>query len=138
MEPKFNVKTPHSQCARISIDRIVESGRNISSRTDKCRTRCSDKMHGSCFLSTKPTEVCPNTQYNAGMESQRDIEQRLTDLEVKSTFTEDLVDRLNQEVIRQQRHIDVLVREIRELRQQVAQTDTGTPPGPRDELPPHY
>jgi SlyX protein len=72
------------------------------------------------------------------MEPPHDIEQRLTDLEVKSTFTEDLVDRLNQEIIRQQRHLDILVREMRELRQQVAQADTGTPPGPRDELPPHY
>ena len=72
------------------------------------------------------------------MEQPRDIEQRLTDLEVKSTFTEDLVDRLNKEIIRQQRHIDILVREMRELRQQVAQADAGTPRGPRDELPPHY
>jgi SlyX protein len=93
---------------------------------------------GSRLLSTKPTEVCPNTQYNAGMESPHDIDRRLTDLEVKSTFTEDLVDRLNQEIIRQQRHIDILVREMRELRQQVAQTDAGTPRGSRDELPPHY
>ena len=72
------------------------------------------------------------------MEQPRDIEQRLTDLEVKSTFTEDLVDRLNQEIIRQQRHIDILVREMRELRQQVAQADAGTPSGPREELPPHH
>ena len=72
------------------------------------------------------------------MKPPRDIEQRLTDLEVKSTFTEDLVDRLNQVVIRQQQHLDALIREIRELRQQVAQTDAGTQRGAGDELPPHY
>ena len=72
------------------------------------------------------------------MESQRDIEQRLTDLEVKSTFTEDLVDRLNQVVVRQQQHLDALIREIRELRQQVSQADAGMQRGAGDELPPHY
>ena len=76
--------------------------------------------------------------YNARMESQRDLEQRLTELEVKSAFTEDLVDRLNQVVIRQQQHLDALIREIRELRQQVAQTDAGMQRGAGDELPPHY
>ena len=65
-------------------------------------------------------------------------EQRLTDLEVKACFTEDLVDDLNHLVARQQDQIDSLLREIGRLRQQ------GSAAGPtefrslRDELPPHY
>ncbi|MCJ7798239.1 MAG: SlyX family protein [Polaromonas sp.] len=65
-------------------------------------------------------------------------DQRLTDLEIKASFTEDLVDQLNEIIVRQQQQIDRLVRELGALRQQ--------PPegGPRalslsgDDLPPHY
>lgn len=68
-----------------------------------------------------------------------DIAQRLIDLEIKSSFTEDLVDQLNQILIRQQRQLDTLAREVRELRQQNA-SDSGMPAfrSLRDELPPHY
>ena len=72
------------------------------------------------------------------MEPVPDIERRLTELEVKFTFTEDLVDRLNEVVVRQQQHIDALIREIHTLRQQVSRADTGTTRGSREELPPHY
>ena len=72
------------------------------------------------------------------MEPSRDVEQRLTELEVKSTFTEDMVDRLNQVVVRQQRHIDLLIREVAELRRQIAQADSGASGAPREERPPHY
>ncbi|MFM2052770.1 MAG: hypothetical protein RL456_807 [Pseudomonadota bacterium] len=67
------------------------------------------------------------------------IDHRLTELEVKAAFAEDLVEHLNQEVIRQQRQIDALLREVTRLRQQVA--DGMGAPGARslrDELPPHY
>jgi SlyX protein len=66
-------------------------------------------------------------------------DQRLTDLEIKASFTEDLVDQLNEIIVRQQRQIDLLVREVGALRQQ--QQPEG---GPRalsqsgDDLPPHY
>lgn len=66
------------------------------------------------------------------------LAQRLTDLEIKSGFGEDLLDQLNQRVIEQQAQIDALTREVIALRQQ--QTDT-QPTGfrsLRDELPPHY
>jgi SlyX protein len=65
-------------------------------------------------------------------------ELRLTDLEIKASFTEDTVDRLNEVVVRQQDQIDLLLRELRELK---AQRQAGEDPGPRslrDELPPHY
>ncbi len=64
---------------------------------------------------------------------------RLTELEIKASFTEDLLDHLNQIVIQQQAQIDALQRELGALRQQVGQ-DSGTAPfrSLRDELPPHY
>jgi SlyX protein len=66
------------------------------------------------------------------------LEQRLTELEIKASFADDLLDTLNQLVARQQETLDVLVREVSRLRQQ-RHDDTG--PGqrdPRDERPPHY
>lgn len=65
--------------------------------------------------------------------------QRLTELEIKVSFTDDTLEQLNQVVIRQQREIDWLLREVRQLRQQIP--ENGTAPGfaaARDELPPHY
>ena len=69
----------------------------------------------------------------------KSITQRLTDLEIKASFTEDLVDQLNEVLVRQQRQIDALLREVADLRQQ-APEDPGTEPfrSLRDELPPHY
>lgn len=66
------------------------------------------------------------------------IEQRVTDLEIKSAFTEDLLDHLNATVAAQQRQIDLLLRELSALRQQQADSQPTTFRSLRDELPPHY
>lgn len=66
---------------------------------------------------------------------------RLDALEVKSAFTEDLVDRLNEVIVRQQQQIDRLERALLRLGQQLAAQDpggSGAPRDARDELPPHY
>jgi SlyX protein len=67
-----------------------------------------------------------------------DIDRRLDDLEVKAAFTEDLVDRLNEVVVRQQRQIDQLIDDLRQLRQRAADAEPAPLRGPREELPPHY
>ena len=64
--------------------------------------------------------------------------QRLTDLEIKSGFGEDLLDQLNQRVIEQQAQIDALMREVIALRQQQTDTQPAGFRSLRDELPPHY
>ncbi len=67
------------------------------------------------------------------------VEHRLTELEVKLAFTEDLVDRLNETVFRQQEQIDLLLRELVALRQQLRDAgEGGALRSLRDELPPHY
>lgn len=67
------------------------------------------------------------------------IDQRLTDLEVKASFTEDTVEQLNQVIVRQQQQIDALLRHLGELRGQVDRlADPNAPRTLRDELPPHY
>jgi SlyX protein len=65
-------------------------------------------------------------------------EERLTDLEIKASFTEDLLDQLNAVIVRQQDQIDRLEREIERLRQQPTEPQPGAFRSLRDELPPHY
>jgi SlyX protein len=67
-----------------------------------------------------------------------DIERRLTDLEVKASFSEDLVDHLNDLVARQQEQIELLIREVGKLKDRSPDTGGGATRDPRDELPPHY
>lgn len=69
----------------------------------------------------------------------QDLEQRLTDLEVKLSYAEHTVEQLNAVVVRQQDQIDRLIREIAELRRQSANaSEPGGFRSLRDELPPHY
>lgn len=65
-------------------------------------------------------------------------EQRLTELEIKVSYSDDLLDTLNTIVAQQQQTIDQLRREVQLLRQQSA--DNGTPAfrSLADDLPPHY
>jgi SlyX protein len=65
-------------------------------------------------------------------------EDRLTDLEIKASFTDDLVEQLNQIIVRQQQDLDALARQIGQLREQLPEPGTGQPRSARDELPPHY
>ena len=70
------------------------------------------------------------------METLQHIDRRLTDLEIKSSYAEDLLDTLNQTIFRQQEQIDMLIREVRALRQQGAGATSPRPA--QDDLPPHY
>lgn len=73
------------------------------------------------------------------MDRTEELERRLTELEIKAGYAEDLLDRLNTLVFRQQETIDLLVRELALLRQQQqASGAEGAFRSLRDELPPHY
>ncbi len=69
-------------------------------------------------------------------------DQRLTDLEIKATYTEDLLEQLDAVIVRQQQQIDLLVSKVHALREQ--QKNTGDANGElsektsRDNLPPHF
>lgn len=68
-----------------------------------------------------------------------DTDKRLTELEIKASFSEDLLDHLNQAIVRQQQQIDALLAEVRRLREQMPAADAGgSVRSLRDELPPHY
>ena len=63
---------------------------------------------------------------------------RLTELEAKLAFTEDLVDTLNQTVIRQQAQLDSIQQQLRLLHQRMQNALPEEARSLRDELPPHY
>jgi SlyX protein len=66
------------------------------------------------------------------------VESRITELEIKISYTEDLVEELNRTVFRQQQQIDLLARELRNLRDQVQSGQPQEFRSLRDEIPPHY
>lgn len=72
------------------------------------------------------------------MDLPNSVEQRLTDLEIKACYNEDLLDQLNEVIVRQQRAIDLLKRELALLRLQSADAAPAIVRSLRDEMPPHY
>ncbi len=77
----------------------------------------------------------PNTP---AMPDPSDVEKRLTDLEVKASFTEDLVDHLNALIVRQQQQIELLMREVGKLKDRAPDNGPGDIRDARDDVPPHY
>ena len=74
---------------------------------------------------------------NAPMEQINDIDQRLTNLEIKASFAEDQLEQLDKVIVRQQQQIELLLREVAQLRLQPV--DGGTAPrNLRDDVPPHF
>ena len=69
---------------------------------------------------------------------EKHVESRITDLEIKISYTEDLVEELNRTIFRQQQQIDFLARELDALRQQVQAVPPAQTSSLLDELPPHY
>ena len=64
--------------------------------------------------------------------------QRLTELEIKASFSEDLLDQLNLVIVRQQAQIDRLIREVNLLREQQPDGMASGATRLMDDLPPHY
>ena len=65
-------------------------------------------------------------------------DERITNLEVKLSFSEDLLEELNQTVYKQQQQMDALIKEVKALKLQMASNLPSDGNSPRDEIPPHY
>lgn len=72
------------------------------------------------------------------MNAATDTERRLTDLEIKLSLADDMLDQLNQALFRQQQLIERMARELADLRQLAPDSADGTFRSLRDEIPPHY
>ena len=77
-------------------------------------------------------------QHAQNAQEAHNIDQRLTDLEIKSTYTEDLLEQLDNVIVRQQKQIDELIRTLIELRQPTTDGGTGAARSLRDDMPPHF
>ncbi len=66
------------------------------------------------------------------------MESRLSELEIKLSFTEDLLEELNRTVARQQQQIAVLEQQLRDLRLQLQRSLPAEADGSGHEIPPHY
>lgn len=66
------------------------------------------------------------------------LESRVTELEIKLSYSEDLVDTLNRSVFRQQEQIEALQRQLADLQRQVQAIPAGATGSLLDEVPPHY
>lgn len=66
------------------------------------------------------------------------MEKRLTEIEIKLGFAEDLLEELNRTVFRQQQQMEQLQQEIRALRRQLEVSMPAEPRSLADEVPPHY
>lgn len=67
------------------------------------------------------------------------MDERLTEIEIKLSLNEDLLDELNRVVYRQQEQIDLLQAQLRHLYAQMrTQSEPAEPRNLREEIPPHY
>jgi SlyX protein len=70
------------------------------------------------------------------------MEDRLTELEIKLSLAEDMIEEINRTVFRQQQQLDLLQEQMRLLYKQLqSQSLSSIPPEPRslrDDIPPHY
>ena len=97
------------------------------------------EMHALDEPATRQRDVSRPLFHNAGMpHANDDTDKRLTDLEVKASFSEDLLDHLNDLVARQQEQIDLLIREVGKLKDRAPDTGGGATRDPREDVPPHY
>jgi SlyX protein len=72
------------------------------------------------------------------MDSKNNAEARLIELEIKASYTEDLLDQLDKVIIRQQLQIDLLIAEVSNLKQSSTDGGMGAARNLRDDLPPHF
>ncbi len=66
------------------------------------------------------------------------MESRLSEIEVKLSFSEDLLEELNRTVARQQQQIAGLEQQVRDVRLQLQRSLPPDSAAPGHEVPPHY
>jgi SlyX protein len=83
-------------------------------------------------------KIVSNTLMNSPTQHDTQLDDRLINLEIKASYTDDLVEQLNQVIIRQQSQIDALIREVVQLKEQAPEAGSGPGRNLRDDLPPHF
>ena len=67
------------------------------------------------------------------------MDDRITELEIKLSLSEDLLEELNRTIYRQQQQLDLMQAQLRHLYGKLeANAETYQPLSLREEIPPHY
>lgn len=66
------------------------------------------------------------------------MQEKITNLEIRISYLENTIDELNDVVTKQQDHIDLLIREVMRVKQQVDQGSEFVRPLSEETPPPHY
>lgn len=69
--------------------------------------------------------------------TQQVSDDRITNLEVKLSFTEDLIEKLNEMIYKQQQQVEFLYRELKAIKEQASSGGSGSS-SLKDDIPPHY
>ena len=72
------------------------------------------------------------------MEHNTSLDNRIAELELKTAYLDDTVEKLDAVIIRQQAQIDALIREIVTIKQSSTDGGLAAPRNLRDDLPPHF
>lgn len=83
-------------------------------------------------------KISSNSSMKPIHNTQHSTDARITELEIKASYTEDQLDQLDKVIVRQQLQIDLLISEIANLRQSSTDGGLGAARNLRDELPPHF
>jgi SlyX protein len=65
-------------------------------------------------------------------------DERITNLEIKLSFTEDLIEKLNETIYKQQQQIEFLYRELKAIKEQASSSGGDGSGNLKDDIPPHY
>ena len=65
-------------------------------------------------------------------------DERITNLEIKLSFTEDLIEKLNETIYKQQQQIEFLYRELKAIKEQASSSGGSGSGNLKDDIPPHY
>ena len=66
------------------------------------------------------------------------LQEQIEELQIKCSYLEDIVDKLDVVVIHQQTQIDLLIKEVKYLKQQDTSSNKQEVNQSNNELPPHY
>ncbi len=115
---------------RVRTEGGMQRAGGYNPRMSTCATGAVTRSPTKCFVASMLIRLFEN-RGNA-------MKDRLTELEIKLGFAEDLLDAMNRTLFRQQQQIDQMHRDMRELRSQLESSLPGDRNAPADDVPPHY
>ena len=109
------------QCKRWQLFLLVFSG----PACNPAHSPAMQAVRAFRFSSSVPIHPVQALDSHAPMNSFEDTDQRLTALEIKASYSDDLLEQLNLLVYRQQLQIDALVQQLQQMHRQLPEAGSG-------------